>query len=99
MNDTSATGVSVMSTILPFHAECGLYPYQGVSVKVNGESVSFWRVLSDTITWDERMRPGEKNVVSIQYVTKGMDGFRFEIPEPREVTNFELTVALDVHSC
>jgi hypothetical protein len=73
--------------------------YQDISVKVNGESVSSWRVLSSTITWDERMRPGEKNVVSIHYVTKGMDGFRFEIPEPREVTNFELTVALDIHGC
>ena len=69
--------------------------YRDIGVEVNGEQVSSWCVISGAISWDGRMRPGEKNVVSIHYVTRGMDGFFFEIPEPREVANFELTVALD----
>ncbi len=72
--------------------------YQDISVTVNGEQAPLWRIISDTITWDDQMIPGEKNVVSIHYVTRGMNGFRFEIPEPREVTNFELTVALDTNN-
>lgn len=81
-----------------FPLSSGAKLYQDISVKVNGKKVSSWRVLSGAITWDEQMSPGEKNVVSIHYVTRGMNGFTFEIPEPREVTNFELTVALDTHN-
>jgi hypothetical protein len=73
--------------------------YQDINVEVNGKKVSSWQVISGTIAWDRQMRPGEKNIVSIHYVTKGMEGFRFEILEPREVTNFELMVAMDTQLC
>jgi hypothetical protein len=81
----------------PLSSEAKLY--QVASVQWNGEPVSSWRVVSGTIAWEGRMGPGEKNVVSVHYVTWGMDGFLFVVPEPREVKNFRLTVALDAEEC
>jgi len=73
--------------------------YQDIHIRVEEEEVPFYQVISGTIVWDGRMGPGEKNIVSISFTTWGMDWFLFEIPTPREVTDFKLTVVLDTDNC
>ncbi len=72
--------------------------YQDIHIRVNGEEIPF-QVISGTMAWEGRMEPGEKNVVSIRFTTWGMDWFVFEIPSPRQVTDFKLAVALDTDNC
>jgi hypothetical protein len=80
-----------------------LYPgarvIQDISVKLNGQEAPGWRIADQAIAWESSMQPGEKDLVSIHYVSRGMDSFIFDVPVSREVTNFKLTVALDTDNC
>ncbi|HDQ71679.1 MAG TPA: hypothetical protein ENN19_06225 [Chloroflexi bacterium] len=73
--------------------------YYDLDVQVDGESVSSWRVISNTIAWDRQLDPGEKSVVSIHYTSRGMEGFAFRVPEPREIVDFELVVKINTDKC
>lgn len=72
--------------------------YQDIRIQVNGQDMD-WKVVGNDIEWERWMSPGEKNVINISFVTSGMDGFNFEIPQPREVVNFDLKVYLDTDNC
>jgi hypothetical protein len=82
---------------LPLSSEAKLY--QDLSVKMNGEEVPGWSVTDSAIAWEAHMQPGEKAIVSIHYMTWGMDGFVFDVPQARQVTDFKLTVAMDTDNC
>ncbi|MBN1430057.1 MAG: hypothetical protein JXB07_16930 [Anaerolineae bacterium] len=69
--------------------------YQDVSIKMDGKEVSSRHIDAQAIIWEDRMSPGQKRTVSIQYLIQGMDRFRFEIPEAREVTDFQLEMAVN----
>jgi len=73
--------------------------YQDIQVVMNGAEVPSWRVVDGVITWEQPMQPGQKDQLSIEYITYGMNGYLFEIPQPREVMNFKLTVAMDTDNC
>lgn len=77
----------------PLSAEARLY--QDVTIKKNAAEIADWHIASNSIVWDDYLKPSEQAQVSIHYRASGMDNFLFEIPEPREVTNFSLTVALN----
>jgi hypothetical protein len=82
---------------LPLSSQAKLY--QDLSVAMNGEQVPDWRIVDGALAWEGHLSPGAKEVVSIHYVTWGMDSFVFDVPEAREVSNFKLTVALDTDNC
>ncbi len=81
----------------PLTAETKLF--QDLTVQLNGQDAPGWRIADRDITWEANMHPGQKDVVSIHYVSWGMDSFVFYLPDPREVTDFKLTVALDTDNC
>ena len=72
--------------------------YEGIQIQADGQEAD-WKIVDGAITWERWMRPGEKNVISISFVTSGMDGFNFEILQQREVVNFDLKVYLDTDNC
>jgi hypothetical protein len=47
------------------------------------------------IEWSRKMAPGEETSLSISYFSRGMDVFYYQIPDPREVRNFSLTLTVD----
>jgi hypothetical protein len=47
------------------------------------------------IQWSRKMTPGEETTLSISYFSRGMDVFYYQIPEPREIRNFSLTLTVD----
>jgi hypothetical protein len=73
--------------------------YNDVHVRVNGEEFTSYQVSAEAITWEDWLNPGERDVISIGYRAKGMDGYVFYVAEQREVTNFSLTIALNTDSC
>jgi hypothetical protein len=73
--------------------------YRDLSVELNGENVPDWQVVDGAIAWDVHMKPAEKDIVSIHYVTWAMDGYVFDVPAARQVTDFKLTVILDTDNC
>jgi hypothetical protein len=47
------------------------------------------------IEWSRKMRPGEETTLSITYFSRGMDTFYYQIPDPREIRDFSLTLTVD----
>jgi hypothetical protein len=82
--------------LFPLSQESKLY--EDIRIQVDGQEVD-WKIVGSDIAWEGWMKPGEKNVVRISFVTSGMDGFNFEIPQQREVVNFDLKVYLDTDNC
>jgi hypothetical protein len=72
--------------------------YENIHIQADGQDVD-WKITDRNITWERWMSPGEKNAISISFVTTGMDSFDFEIPQQREVVNFDLKVYLDTDNC
>ena len=73
-------------------------PYEHISIKVDGVEAP-WLADQGFIIWDAQMLPAQKRRISISYDVRGMDGYVFEAPDQREVTDFTLTVALDTDNC
>jgi hypothetical protein len=71
--------------------------FRNVHVLINGEELHKWQLdkADGAITWNSSMQPGQKDKIVIQYVTWGMNGFTFMVDQPREVTNFQLSLALE----
>lgn len=72
--------------------------YQDIVITVDGEEVA-WQVADQAIFWEERLSPGEKQTVVIRFNTWGENDFLFEIPEPREITDFSLTLTMNTDNC
>lgn len=72
--------------------------YQDVIVTADGEEVAWW-IVDQAIFWEERLSPGEEQTVVIRFHTWGENDFLFEIPEPREITNFSLTLTMNTDNC
>jgi hypothetical protein len=47
------------------------------------------------IEWQRKMTPGEETSLSIRYFSRGLDNFYYQIPDPREIRNFSLTLTVD----
>jgi hypothetical protein len=73
--------------------------FDDIRVKVGNDEITSFRIISETIAWDQSLMPGETLTVSIQYAATGMDWYIFEIPEPRDVTDFILALTIDSHNC
>ena len=52
-------------------------------------------VNNNRLSWEKTIGPGEQISVSIHYFLSGMDYFVFEIPEPRQVRDFTLRLAIN----
>jgi len=72
--------------------------YENIRIQADGQDVG-WQIANGNITWEGWMSPAEKNAISVSFATTGMDGFDFEIPQQREVVNFDLKVYLDTDNC
>lgn len=70
--------------------------YEDVKITKNGEEID-WQINDGAIYWEDQMEAGEKNAISICFKTRGLNSFIFEIPEPREILNFDLKVTLDTY--
>jgi hypothetical protein len=68
--------------------------YQNVIVKINGKEI-FWEVADGAIVWDMQMQPGEKDTISVQYSTWGMEGFQYKVSKPHEILDFKLVITTD----
>ncbi len=47
------------------------------------------------IEWRRKMSPGEESTLMLSYFSRGMDVFYYQIPDPREIRNFSLTLTVD----
>jgi hypothetical protein len=76
-----------------FPISSGIRLMQDIRIKIDGAEIPYWRVDEQSLLWEDRFQPGQAKTVSIAYQSRGMDSYLFEIPEPREVTDFNLTLA------
>ena len=53
------------------------------------------RVARNAIRWTQRMRPGEKQKIAVQYESRGVEQFYYQIPSPREIRDFSLVLTVD----
>jgi hypothetical protein len=53
------------------------------------------RFTPDTISWTTKMKPHQQSKVVINYASRGMDYFYYQIPVQREIKNFLLTLTID----
>ena len=61
----------------------------------NRDLSSKLRFQSGSIRWDRKMLPNEKISIRIYYLSRGLDYFYYQIPEQREIRNFDLKLTLD----
>jgi len=73
--------------------------YRDVKVEMDGHPVVSWHVEPSAIVWESRMRPGQSTAVLVEFVVTGMESFLFEVPSPREIKDFSLSVTLDSDYC
>jgi hypothetical protein len=73
--------------------------FDDIQVSVDGQEFTGYQVISETLTWDRSLMPGEQIAIAVQYDATGMDWFVFESTEPREINDFNLAVTVDTHSC
>lgn len=53
------------------------------------------RFATDMISWTTKVIPHRKSKVVINYASRGMDYFYYQIPVQREIKNFSLTLTID----
>ena len=68
--------------------------YQNILIQADGQEVKDWSVTGGNITWSELLEPGEQKTISIQYKSRGMDGYALIVSQPREILGFNLTLTL-----
>lgn len=79
-----------------FPLSTGQLIYDPFEVRVNGENISrHLRFAYDRVTWQQKMQPGEKIEVKVNYKTRGLEYFYYQIPNPREIRNFSFRVVVD----
>ncbi len=67
--------------------------YDQLRVTVDGEELGArLRVDTDALRWEQTMTPGERITIVIGYATRGVEHFYYQIPEPREIRDFALTM-------
>ncbi len=67
--------------------------YEGLEVLVDGRPLGpALRVDADALRWELALAPAEAHDVSITYATRGLEFVYYQILEPREVRDFELSL-------
>ncbi len=93
-NDSATVTDAAFSFPLPSNQSM----FSGLVFLVDGTDISDdLRVSEDDVRWTAKMDPGETWEVEIRYRTRGMEYFYFQIPEPRQIKDFDLVLtALDL---
>lgn len=65
-----------------------------IRVLVDGREPE-WLVEAGSLIWEERLEPGQNLQVDIHYAVLGMDFFVFQIPAPRQIIDFSLSLAVN----
>jgi hypothetical protein len=66
------------------------------AIRVDGEDISprlFF--LPDAVTWTDTFEPHEQKTITVAYLTRGMEYLYYQIPTPREIRDFSLTITVD----
>jgi hypothetical protein len=67
--------------------------YEDLQVMVDGALLGpALRVDADALRWEMQMEPGERHTIDIAYATRGVEHVYYQIPEPREIRDFALTL-------
>ncbi|MBN2531617.1 MAG: hypothetical protein JXB88_01930 [Spirochaetales bacterium] len=53
------------------------------------------RVSPSNLYWKKTMQPHEKSIINVSYKTRGLETFYYQIPVPRQINNFLLTLEID----
>jgi len=70
--------------------------FENFIVLMDGEDMSSQlRISNDRVSWQVKMKPGQKSEISIAYSSRGMDYFYYQIPVQREIKDFVLTLNVD----
>ncbi len=72
--------------------------YRDVHVSVNGEEFSSIEVHPGSLDWKYPMKPGQVDQVAVEYATWGTDGYTYQFDNPRVITNFKLSLAMETNS-
>ena len=69
---------------------------QGFQVLFDGKDISsLLQFGNDAVTWIMTMQPGQQSQLEIDYQTRGMDYFYYQMPTQHEIENFYLTLTID----
>lgn len=67
--------------------------YDELRVLVDGDELGpDLHVDADALRWQRTMKPGDRVSVAIGYGTRGVEHFYYQIPEPREIRDFALSM-------
>jgi hypothetical protein len=80
--------------VLPLSAEQTIF--EGFLVFMDGKDMApTLRYGSDHVQWIVNMEPHQKSQIKIDYTSRGMEYFYYQISSRHQVTNFSLTVTID----
>lgn len=70
--------------------------YDNFTITVDGEDVSGDLLFTgDVVRWITLFSPQQERTIIVSYSSRGMGSYYYQIPNQREIRNFELTVMLD----
>ena len=69
--------------------------YDKLSILENGRDLSKdLRFSSGSVSWKRPMEPGETLRITASYTSRGVEHFYYQIPEPRQINKFKLTLTV-----
>ena len=75
-----------------------MHTYRNINVRLNNREVD-WHMENGFIVLEKQMEPAEKAKVKILYSTSAMEGYIYRIPDPHEISDFQLNITSDVSIC
>lgn len=70
--------------------------FENFIIKMDNRDLSSdLRFNESTVAWTAKMKPHQRSKVQINYSSRGMDFFYYQIPVQREIKNFILTLTID----
>jgi hypothetical protein len=70
--------------------------FENFVIQMDGKDISSdLRFAKDTVSWTTKMTPQQRSKIVINYSSRGMDYFYYQIPVQREIRNFVLTLTID----
>jgi hypothetical protein len=70
--------------------------YDNFFITVDGEDMSGNLLFNgDIVEWTTPFAPGQERTIVVSYSSRGMASYYYQIPNRREIRNFELTLTID----